>query len=198
MAAKKCCKYCKRYGYEHIKVLAGSFCDFDCASRYGAEKAVKEREKAFKKSIKADKQKHTKRKREFYDNDRSYRAKQAQTSFNAYIRGRDKGLPCISCGNMPNSGAYVGGSGVHAGHYLSVGAHPELRFEEANCSIQCVNCNVHNSGNIAKYRMGLLKKYGHEKVEWLEGPHDAKKYTCADLKDIEEYFKAKLKELPAP
>ena len=188
MAAKKCCKYCKRYGYEHIKVLAGSFCDFDCASRYGAEKAVKDREKAFKKSIKEDNKKHATKKREFYDNDKKTRMDAAQTAFNAFIRQRDNELPCVSCIRF-HQGQW------HAGHYRTVGGHFELRFEESNCHRQCSVCNNHKSGNIADYRIELVRRIGIEKVEWLEGPHEAKKYTCADLKEIELYYKAKLKEL---
>jgi len=45
----------------------------------------------------------------------------AQSEFNKYIRLRDAKEPCISCGRF-HTGQY------HAGHYLTVGAKPELRF----------------------------------------------------------------------
>jgi len=132
--------------------------------------------------------KHKAKKKELKDNDKSFRAKQAQAAFNAYIRLRDDSDPCISCQRHHN-GQY------HAGHYRSVGAHPELRFEEFNNNKQCAPCNNHLSGNITDYRINLIKKIGLEKVEWIEGKHEPKKYTCAELKEIELKYKQKLKEL---
>lgn len=136
---------------------------------------------------KADK-KHNAKKKDLKDNDKSHRAKLAQQAFNAFIRFRDNDDPCISCQRF-HTGQY------HAGHYRSVGAHPELRFEELNNNKQCSPCNSHLSGNIADYRINLIKKIGVEKVEWIEGPHEAKKYTCAELKAIEVLYKEKLKSL---
>jgi len=152
-----------------------------------AEWAKTEREKE------ADK-KHIKRKKEFNDNDKSLRKKAAQKAFNAYIRFRDSGLACISCGNMPNSSSYIGGSGIHAGHFKSCGAHSELRFNELNCHVQCFRCNVHLSGNIKGYRPALINKIGLDKVEWLEGEHEPKKYTCKELKEIELKYKKLIKK----
>lgn len=112
----------------------------------------------------------------------------AQAAFNAYIRERDKDLPCISC-QRHHEGQY------HAGHYLSRGAHPELAFEESNCHKQCAPCNNHLSGNIARYRINLIEKIGQKKVDWLEGPHDSVKYTAEELRAIEKLYKQKRKEL---
>lgn len=131
---------------------------------------------------------HNKKKKALKDNDRSFRAKEAQKAFNSYIRNRDKESPCISC-QRHHEGQY------HAGHYRSVGACPELRFEELNNNKQCAPCNNHLSGNITEYRINLIKKIGLDKVNWLEGPHEPKKYTCAELKEIELEYKNKLKAL---
>lgn len=136
---------------------------------------------------KADK-KHKQKKKELKENDKSFRDKQAQAAFNAFIRGRDKDLCCISCGRH-HTGQY------HAGHYRSRGAHPELRFEELNCHKQCAPCNNHLSGNITDYRINLIRKIGQEKLDWIEGPHEPKKYTCSELKEIELLYKQKLKDL---
>lgn len=160
------------------------FCDTLCATEYAyANKEVgkKIKHKAQKKSLK--------------DNDRSLRMREAQKAFNAYIRARDKGQPCISCGSIPNFSSHIGGSGIQAGHYKSRGAHPELAYEELNCHVQCYKCNVHLSGNIKGYRPSLIDKIGLENVEWLEGPHEPKKYTCEQLKEIELKYKDKIKEL---
>lgn len=119
---------------------------------------------------------------------RSAWLKEAQQVFNVYIRARDRRLPCISCGRF-HKGQW------HAGHYLSVGARPELRFDEANTHRQCSACNNYLSGNIALYRISLLKRIGLVDVERLEGPNGMKKYTIEDLKQIISTYKAKIKAL---
>lgn len=113
---------------------------------------------------------------------------EAQAAFNAFIRARDAVLPCISCGRF-HTGAY------DAGHYRSVGAAPELRFHEDNCHKQCVPCNQHKGGNVLEYRLGLIKRIGADLVDWLEGPHQAAKFSIDDAKNIKATYKAKLKEL---
>ena len=40
-----------------------------------------------------------------------------------------------------------------------------------------------------------MKKIGVEKVEWLEGYHEPKKYTIEQIKDIRAKYQLKLKEL---
>lgn len=114
--------------------------------------------------------------------------REAQTAFNAYIRARDADLPCISCGRH-HTGQY------HAGHYLSTGARPELRFDELNVHKQCQPCNTHLHGNLVLYRIGLIERIGPGKVEWLEGPHSAKKYTHEELRHIKATYVAKAKEI---
>ncbi len=126
---------------------------------------------------------------------RSKWLREAQAAFNAYIRERDNELPCISCGTRMNNDGLTTGSRIDAGHYRSTGSSPELRFEPLNCHAQCVKCNRHLSGSAVDYRIGLINKIGAEKVEWLEGPHEPKRYTVEDLKQIKEKYKRKLKEL---
>ena len=114
--------------------------------------------------------------------------KDTQQAFNAWIRERDAELPCISCGRH-HAGQY------HSGHYRTVGASPELRFEPLNAWKQCAPCNNHLSGNLINYRISLLQKIGEEKVIWLEGPHEAKKYTIEELKAMTADYRAKAREL---
>ena len=171
----KPCKVCGA-GFYPFKTT-DKWCSIDCAVKYGLDQ------------VQAKRKKETNRmRREFNEKDRSYQIKKAQAAFNAYIRTRDAGKPCISC--KKNSGAKM-----NAGHYLSVGAHPELRFEPDNCHLQCEWCNSYLSGNIARYRINLIEKIGLEKVEWLEGPHEPKNYTLDDIKEITRKFKAKTKKL---
>ena len=170
-------------------------CSEECRKQFGIDNAAKLAAKAKSNREKTTKKKHTKQKREFYDNDRKTRDKEAQKAFNAYIRARDKDLPCISCLIYREETATHKGSNWHAGHYKTRGAFPELRFNELNCHKQCAHCNNFLSGNLAQYRINLIKKIGLEKVEWLEGSHEPKKYTCQELKEIELLYKRKLKAL---
>ncbi|MEB0133561.1 recombination protein NinG [Pseudomonas sp. CCI2.4] len=114
--------------------------------------------------------------------------KDAQTAFNAWIRERDIGLPCVSCGRHHN-GQW------HSGHFKSVGGHPALRFEPLNATRQCAPCNTHKSGDLLNYRVELIKRIGIELVDWLDGPHEPKKYTIDDLKAITADYRAKTREL---
>jgi hypothetical protein len=168
-----------------------AFCSYEFAAKWGyANKA-----KGAEIKRKSDNKKFAVKKKAFKANDKPLREKAAQSSCNAYIRARDAGKPCLSCKGVVNFNSYVGGSGVNAGHYKSRGAHPALRFNELNIHVQCYRCNVKLSGNIENYRINLIEKIGLDKVEWLEGPHEPKKYTCAELKEIELFYKAKIKEL---
>ena len=117
-----------------------------------------------------------------------YWMKRSQSAFNAWVRARDAGQPCISCGRFHNGQN-------HAGHYRPAGSNPELRFEPDNCHLQCAPCNSHLSGNLTNYRPALIAKIGLERVEWLEGWHEPKRYRREDYQAIEAEYKAKLKEL---
>ncbi len=115
--------------------------------------------------------------------------KDTQHAFNAWIRQRDAGQPCISCGTTADV-QYC------AGHYRTTAAAPELRFEPLNVNLQCNrNCNMGKSGNLLGYRPGLIEKIGIEAVEWLEGPHEPKKYTVEELKAMAATYRAKTREL---
>ncbi|WP_321354584.1 recombination protein NinG [Pseudomonas extremaustralis] len=119
---------------------------------------------------------------------RADHARDTQKAFNEWVRLRDADLPCVSCGRH-HDGQY------HAGHYRTVAANPEIRFEPLNVHKQCAPCNNHKSGDIVNYRIELVKRIGAEAVEWLEGPHEAKKYTIEELKAMTAEYRAKTREL---
>lgn len=194
-AKLKCVKCKERFLRDDmIKTNVGNFCSTDCQISWGIEKGNKDRENALTKKKREDraiekkkKKKAAKFKKDFYDNDSKTRKAAAQKAFNNFIRERDRDQPCISCGRY-HKGRY------DAGHYKTVGAHPELRFNEDNCHKQCHwDCNINKSGNIAKYRIRLVKRIGLERVEALESHNEPKIYTCDDYKEIELYYKNKLK-----
>lgn len=111
-----------------------------------------------------------------------------QRVVNSYIQARDAGRPCISCGTT-NSREW------DAGHFLSRGARPELRFDPANIALQCASCNRHKGGNQAQFRAGLIERIGLAAVESLEGPHPAAKFTRESLAAIRKDFSAKARQL---
>lgn len=121
--------------------------------------------------------------------------REAQAAVNEYVRLRDAHLACISCDSMPNDNDLMTGSRWDAGHYRSVGACPELRFEPLNIHRQCVKCNRNLSGNAVEYRIRLVQRIGAETVAWLEGPHEPRKYTVEEIKAIKAEYRAKTREL---
>ena len=121
--------------------------------------------------------------------------REAQAAVNEYVRLRDAHLPCISCDSMPNDSDLMTGSRWDAGHYRSVGACPELRFEPLNIHRQCVKCNRNLSGNAVEYRIRLVQRIGAEKVAWLEGLHAPCKYAVEEIKAIKAKYRAMTKEL---
>ncbi|WCM21384.1 recombination protein NinG [Paraburkholderia bryophila] len=114
--------------------------------------------------------------------------KELQAAFNQWIRLRDAGQPCIAC-ERHHQGQN------HAGHYRSVGSCPELRFEPDNVHLTCQPCNVHLSGNLIQMRIGMIKKIGLARVEWLESAHEPKKYTLAEILEMKAHFRAEVRRL---
>lgn len=121
--------------------------------------------------------------------------KEAQAAFNAFIRARDSGKPCICCG-LPLESGDIGGK-FDCGHYRSVGSAPHLRFDERNAHGQRKQCNRWGAGRAVDYRIGLIARIGQEAVEALEADQTPRKYTIDDLKAIKAYYVAKLKEIKA-
>ena len=119
--------------------------------------------------------------------------REAQTACNAYIRVRDNGKPCISCG-VPLSADGVGG-GFDAGHFRSRGAAPHLRFHEHNIAGQCKRCNRYMAGNVSAMRVGLINRYGLEAVEALENDNSTHKWTRDELREIRDTYRRKLREI---
>lgn len=110
-----------------------------------------------------------------------------QKLVNKWVRVvRDRDLPCISCGTTTTVQ-------WEAGHYISRGANNTLRFVLDNIHKQCHRCNVQLSSNAVMYRIGLVKKIGAERVEWLEGPHEAKKISIPELKEQIAHYKGLIK-----
>ena len=126
-----------------------------------------------------------------------------QPIFNKYVRIRDAGLPCISCRRYENEipERFVGGK-WDCGHYLTRGAHPELRVNLKNAHKQCKSCNG-GSGQFSgknrtvseAYRANLIEKIGQDDVDWLEGPHQPLNYDSDYIRRFKKIFRLKTKRL---
>ena len=171
------------------KVSFQSWCSPDCAVVIARDKQEKKR-----KSLASIERREIKVRKERLKS-RADHLREAQAAVNEYVRLRDAHLPCISCDSMPNDSDLMTGSRWDAGHYRSVGACPELRFEPLNIHRQCVKCNRNLSGNAVEYRIRLVLRIGAETVAWLEGPHEPRKYTVEEIKTIKAEYRAKTKEL---
>jgi hypothetical protein len=173
-------KKCKSCGeiFKPFSSLA-KVCSMACSLDY----VGKERQKKESKEI-------AKQKKDFLENDKSFQKAKAQKSFNEYIRLRDKNLGCISCDKPADwNGQW------HAGHYKTVGARSDLRFNEDNCHKQCSVCNNYLSGNLANYRLALEDKIGMDRLLAMDVELKPKKYTAEDYRNIHKEYQQKIKAM---
>ena len=116
---------------------------------------------------------------------------EAQKVFNAYIRKRDEGKPCISCGQLKP---------LQAGHYYPVSTHDGLRYEEDNVHGECAYCNCFNEGHLIGYTHKLYNKIGQERFDRInrlasEYKKKGYKFSRSELEELIKEYKLKLKEL---
>ena len=116
--------------------------------------------------------------------------KAAQIVFNTYIRLRDKGKPCISCDKPYRE------KDINASHFYSVGAYPNLRFNEDNVHNSCIRCNKDLHGNINEYTLRLPNRIGIERYNKLvEDRNKPLKLSFDEVKELIAIYKQKIKEL---
>jgi hypothetical protein len=170
---QKKCKICKAYFTPQRPLQL--VCQWKCAIDFAKDTKIK----TVKKEVKEAKLKLK---------SRSDWLKDTQVVFNKYIRLRDQDDGCISCGSKS---AYA----YHAGHYRSIGSAGHLRFNELNCHRQCSACNTHLSGNLIRYRLGLIRKIGIHAVETLESDNSTIKIGIEEIRLLKAHFSAKIKAL---
>lgn len=161
-------KVCKVCGKEFLPYTTTQpVCSVNCLMEYNSEKEVKKRVKQMKKDLLTHKD---------YLNI-------LQVVFNKYIRIRDKDKGCITC-SRPFRDKF------DAGHFLSVGAYPNLRFNEDNVHGQCVHCNQHLHSNNAEYFVRLPERIGLERFnKLLEQRKEPLKLTIPEIKILIEKYK---------
>jgi hypothetical protein len=166
----------------HLK----AFCSYSCLKIYTANNADK-----IACKVRKEKRTETRQAKEKLKT-RAQWMREAQAAFNAYVRVRDKDLPCISCGLNKNDN-HMTGSGWDAGHYRSRGASPHLRFHLWNVHKQCVKCNRYLSGNVSNFRIGLVRKIGADRVLQLESMNQGPEMNIDYLTRIKSIFRRKAK-----
>ena len=120
---------------------------------------------------------------------KSQHLKELQIIFNRFIRERDKGLPCISCG------AKIKGNG-HASHFFSVGSNPALRFNENNCFVSCEYCNTYLHGNLYEYSIRLPERIGEEAYnELLSMKRQKLQLSIPEIEELKIEYRNKIKLL---
>lgn len=119
-----------------------------------------------------------------------------QKAFNAWVRFRDRNEPCIDCGKFARDDGIHGGA-WDAGHYLSRGSHPHLRFDERNVFKQLKGCNRPGGATAASFRAGVIARIGLAAVESLESDNQPRHYTVDQLIALTAHYKQELKKLKA-
>jgi hypothetical protein len=114
--------------------------------------------------------------------------KEVQTAFHKFVRLRDRLKPCICCGKPLGEQRF--GGAYDAGHYLSRGSHPNLRFSEVNTNGQRKSCNRPGGATAAAFRIGMIERYGLEVVEALEADKSPRKYDKDELRRMRAHYRA--------
>ena len=196
---RRTCKICK------TKFTATFDNVWWCCPEHGAIYAIelrsKEKVKAEAKRIKAKKDEEKagrirrQAKRESFKT-KSQWDKEAQSAFNRYIRIRDEGKECVSCGNpLIGKSNYLTGSAIDASHYRSRGAASHLKFNVFNVHSACTRCNRQLSGNAVEYRIRLIDRIGLALVERLESDNEPRKFDIPYLQRIKSIFTRKARAL---
>ena len=106
---------------------------------------------------------------------------------------------CISCNSIWQVEFYSdksisNGRGWVAGHYFLSNLNASTRYDERNVHLQCSRCNTHLHGNLAEYKIKLIKKIGKDEFEKLEIlKHKIKHYDIVELERLTDEYKLKCK-----
>ena len=168
-----------------ISTPIGYFHDKQCRYDYATKKPKELKQKTVKRLDKV----HAVKKKEYNENKISTRKRATKEACHEYIRARDKDKLCPCC-NKPL------GDDFHAGHFLESGNNPKIRYYEDNIHGQRSHCNLFKGGDSGDYEINLRVRIGDERVNRLkELKGGTVKRTADDYREIESYYKAKLKAL---
>lgn len=207
--SKRKCKQCKEFQpvESMVKHPIGIFCDSDCVVAFTqkAQNRTRAKQRAKAKSelgVKTKAYNKEARDRKEALKSRGDHIKAAEKEFNRFVRLRDWGLPCISCGRtdaeVKQTDGWKTGGAWDCGHFQGKGRRPELRFTETNAHRQCKSCNG-GSGKYARkshtveqeYEQRLRARIGDAEVDRLKGPSPPAKWTIEDIKAIQTKYRLK-------
>lgn len=144
MKAKKC-KHCKK-SFEPFNSMQ-QVCGFECAS-----KAYYKRQAEYKKAERIKLKESIKTLSDY--------KKDLQKEINTIVRLIDQGCSCLACGAKNVK--------VDASHYYSQGGWSNLRWNLFNIYSGCAQCNTYKSGNLIKFREGIIREFGINIMEFIE------------------------------
>jgi len=173
-AKRKRCKECSELFIPYNSLQ--KVCGVDCAIKYNKKKAKADKEKI-------DRLHQEKKERLSLATVLGY----TKTRVHQYIRKRDEGKPCISCGTPYKED-------FHAGHFYPAGKFTALKFDLNNIHGQCIQCNRFNEGNFEMYSLNLPNRIGIEEYQKLVKRAETsikvpKKWTRTELKQIQKHIK---------
>ena len=113
--------------------------------------------------------------------------------FSLYIRLREATLEgaaqCFTCGKVDHY------KRLQCGHFQSR-KHHATRWNEQNCQVQCVKCNMFEQGEQWKFGLQLNGKYGQGTSTMLEElARETVKMTRIDYEENIRYYKANVNNL---
>lgn len=118
---------------------------------------------------------------------RSTLVKNLDTVFSQYIRlryAKDEIAECVTCGKKDHY------KKLQCGHFMSR-RHYSTRWDENNVGVQCYGCNITNQGQ----QFLFAKHLGLELAEQMVlKSKQTVKFTDADLQDMIQHYKDKLKK----
>ncbi|UTJ46606.1 recombination protein NinG [Atlantibacter subterranea] len=198
-SARRKCKVCGEWFHPAYANIW--WCSPEHGARYAIDLRAKQKVKEAAKRIKAQKEaekvgrERRQKMRESFKT-KSKWDKEAQSAFNRYIRIRDEGKECVSCGSpLMGKSNYLTGSAIDASHYRSRGAASHLKFNVFNVHSACTRCNRQLSGNAVEYRIRLIDRIGLERVELLESDNEPRRFDIPYLQRIKYIFTRKARAL---
>jgi hypothetical protein len=120
--------------------------------------------------------------------------KELDNIFSLFIRLRGANefglVQCFTCGTVKH---YK--KGMQNGHFQSR-RFMSTRFDEENCQIQCVKCNMFEQGQQYQFGLQLDAKYGEGTAdELIFLAHKTVKFTRSDYDDKLSYYKSAVQNL---
>ena len=114
-----------------------------------------------------------------------------QKIVNRYIRLRDDGKPCVSCGQFKV---------LQAGHYYAVSGYDALRFDADNIHGECAGCNCFNESHLIHYTHNIPGRIGIDRVLSLDEraadyKRDGYRWTRGELEELKINFTNLIKDL---